>query len=66
MGQRGVRNGQCDRADCETAFRATSGTEPRTVRYWYGFLMNEGAGPDARAHYKGWPISKDEWDEIFG
>jgi hypothetical protein len=28
--------------------------------------MNEGAGADAKAQYKGWPISKDEWDEIFG
>ena len=35
-------------------------------RYRYGFLMNEGAGPNATAQYKGLPISKDEWDEIFG
>jgi len=31
-----------------------------------GFLMNECAGPNATAQYKGWPISKEDWDEIFG
>jgi hypothetical protein len=26
--------------------------------YWCGFLMNEGAGPNATAQYKGWPIPR--------
>lgn len=33
--------------------------------YWYGFLMNQGAGDDARGQYKGWKISEEEWRETF-
>ena len=29
-------------------------------QYWYGLCINTAAG-----EYKGWPIDKDEWDEIF-
>ena len=62
-----IRNGQFDRErELRNGFpryiwhRSAGGT------YWFGFLMNEGAGASATARYKGWPISKDEWDEIFG
>lgn len=30
-------------------------------RIWMGYLVNDGLG-----QYKGWPIDKDERDEIFG
>jgi hypothetical protein len=62
-----VRNGQFDRGyELRNGFPRYIWHLTADGTYWYGFLMNEGAGPNATAQYKGWPISKDEWDEIFG
>lgn len=55
-----IKNHQFDPRDIRNGFpryiwyRASDGS------YWYGFLMNEGGGK-----YKGWPISAEEWHEIF-
>lgn len=62
-----IRNGQFDREqELRNGFPRYIWHRTADGRYWYGFLMNEGAGPNATAQYKGWPISKDEWDEIVG
>jgi hypothetical protein len=62
-----IRNGQFDRnQELRNGFPRYIWHRTADGSYWYGFLMNEGAGPDARAQYKGWPISKEEWDEVFG
>lgn len=61
-----VANGRFADRDWRNGFpryiwhRAEDGT------YWYGFLMNQGAGDDAIGRYKGWPIPEDEWNDIFG
>jgi hypothetical protein len=35
-------------------------------QYWFGRLTQRGAGGDTKAEYKGWPVSQEEWVEIFG
>lgn len=35
-------------------------------RYWFGRLINRGAGSSPRGLYKGWPISEQEKREVFG
>ncbi len=61
-----IVNGQFDRRDWRNGFPRYIWHCPPDGSYWYGFLMNEGAGAAANAQYKGWLISKDEWHEIFG
>ena len=58
--QAAIRNGQC-------RFHEADGIFPKKVWYeadgciWMGVLINRGSG-----EYKGWPIGKEERDEIFG
>jgi hypothetical protein len=61
-----IRNGQFDRRDWRNGFPRYVWHRAADGSYWYAFLKNEGAGNVPHAQYKGWPISKDEWDEIFG
>lgn len=34
--------------------------------YWQGRCTQRGAGDEPIGGYKGWPITEDEWDEVFG
>ncbi len=61
-----IIKGQFDRRDWRNGFPRYIWYRAADGSYWFGFLMNEGAGEAASAQYKGWPISKDERDEIFG
>lgn len=61
-----VRNGQFDRSDWRNGFPRYVWYRDEDGSYWYGFLMNKGAGKAPVGKYKGWPITEDEWDEIFG
>jgi hypothetical protein len=61
-----IKNGQFDRADWRNGFPRYIWYRSADGSYWYGFLMNEGAGKSPTAQYKGWPISEEEWNEIFG
>ena len=60
-----IRNGQFDRRDWRNGFPRYVWYRDDDGSYWFGFLMNEGAGKSPSAQYKGWPISEDEWNEIF-
>lgn len=61
-----VNAGQFDSRDWRNGFPRYVWHRAADGSYWYGFLMNEGAGKSPTAQYKGWPISEDEWNEIFG
>jgi hypothetical protein len=61
-----IRNRQFDLTDWRNGFPRRIWHKDESGRYWYGFLTNSGAGENPRAQYKGWPISEDEKNEIFG
>jgi hypothetical protein len=60
-----IRNGQFRRDDWRNGLPRYIWYRTAEGSYWYGFLMNEGSGKGPNARYKGWPISKEEWHEIF-
>jgi hypothetical protein len=61
-----IVNGRFDRHDWRNGFPRYIWYRDAGGGYWYGFLMNEGAGAGATAQYKGWPIPEEEWREDFG
>ncbi|HEX4081270.1 MAG TPA: hypothetical protein VHX61_20595 [Rhizomicrobium sp.] len=64
--QEAIRNGQFDSQDWRNGFPRYIWYRAANGSYWFGFLMNEGAGEVPQAQYKGWPISENEWHGIFG
>jgi hypothetical protein len=61
-----VLSGQFDRTDWQNGFPRRIWHQDEAGQYWYGFLSNSGAGSKPIGRYKGWPISQEEKDEIFG
>lgn len=61
-----IKNGQFGRKDWRNGFPRRVWHRDRHGQYWYGMLTNQGAGPNPRGQYKGWPIGEDEKVEIFG
>jgi hypothetical protein len=64
--QAAIRAGNFDRTDWQGGFSRHIWYRDEAGKYWYGFLTNSGAGEKPAARYKGWPISEEEWREIFG
>ena len=60
-----VSRAQFDRNDWINEFPRKIWHKDETGQFWYGFLTNSGAGEKPIGQYKGWPISKEERDEIF-
>lgn len=63
--QTAIQRGQFDPTDIRNGFPRYVWHRDATGRYWYGFLTNEGAGPNPIGSYKGWPISEEEWRARF-
>lgn len=60
-----ITNGHFNREDWHNGFPRRIWYRDKDGQIWYGFLTNQGAGPNPKGQYKGWPIEEDEWREIF-
>lgn len=61
-----IRHGQYDQTIWAGDFPRKIWYREANGSYWYGRLMQQGAGEDPQAEYKGWPIDEAEWNEDFG
>lgn len=61
-----IRNKQFDPVDWQNGFPRHIWHKDESGQYWKGFLTNSGAGDKPVAQYKGWPISEEGKNEIFG
>jgi hypothetical protein len=60
-----VKNGQFDRDKWKGDFPRYLWYQDSEEHLWYAVLTNQGAGEASRGKYKGWPITAEEYREIF-
>ena len=64
--QHAISHRQFDPAVWDGEFPKVIWYRDKSGNYWFGRLVQRGAGENPRAEYKGWPITQEEWHENFG